>query len=114
MGWYGIYGAKPKDIVLDVLRDLGDSVVDHKTTCYGRHLWVLAKLRSTNKSFISLYLIEKRDSEWMYKPMDETMHPYYYDCPLSLLNAADEPINESSQRWREKVQYYHDSRRQNR
>lgn len=106
MGWYGIYGAKPKDLKKNILSELGDSLVDHKTTCYGRRLWVVAKSH-TGQKLIGLYLMQKGGHVWMYKPMDETMHPYYYDCPLSLLKKVDEPINENSEKWREKVRYYH-------
>jgi hypothetical protein len=38
-----------------------------------------------------------------YKDMDETMHPYYYNCPLSYLDEVTEPLNSRSREWREKV-----------
>lgn len=35
-----------------------------------------------------------------YKVMDETMIPYYYDCPESIMNMLTETDNESAIQWR--------------
>lgn len=35
-----------------------------------------------------------------YKAMDETMHPFYYDCPLRVLDKLSPTINESALEWR--------------
>lgn len=40
--------------------------------------------------------------DWGYKGMEESMHPYYYSCPLSYLETAEEVCPE----WREKVRQY--------
>lgn len=40
---------------------------------------------------------------WGYKPMDESMHPYYYNCPLEYLGMAPEVCP----KWRRKVRQYH-------
>lgn len=37
-----------------------------------------------------------------YKEMDETMGPFYYDCPLKILNLLTETSNEEALNWREK------------
>lgn len=43
-----------------------------------------------------------------YKGLDETMLPYYYDCPISILKVLSETNNESAKEWRrrcyEKIQ----------
>lgn len=36
-----------------------------------------------------------------YKDMDETMLPYYYDCPLKVLKALTSTDNENAIKWRE-------------
>lgn len=41
---------------------------------------------------------------WGYKDMCESMHPYYYTCPISYLELANSGINES---WREEVLNHH-------
>lgn len=38
---------------------------------------------------------------WGYKDMDETMEPYYYDCPPSILNLLTPTEDEGANRWRE-------------
>ncbi len=44
-------------------------------------------------------------SPWGYKPMDETVGPYHYSCPLSYLELAPYTPDkgESARTWREKV-----------
>lgn len=37
-----------------------------------------------------------------YKDMDETMHPYYYDCPKGILDLLTPTDYESANAWREK------------
>jgi hypothetical protein len=46
--------------------------------------------------YIRCDLLQRDDSGWGYKPMDESMHPYYYTCPLSYLGMAPE----QSREWR--------------
>lgn len=38
---------------------------------------------------------------WGYKDMDETMGPYYYDCPVSILNLLSPTDNQTANEWRE-------------
>jgi hypothetical protein len=40
---------------------------------------------------------------WGYKSMDESVHPYYYSCPLSYLDEVPAECGE----WRDKVRLYH-------
>jgi hypothetical protein len=40
---------------------------------------------------------------WYHKPMEESMGPYYYSCPLSYLDLA--PV--ASWHWRDGVIQYH-------
>jgi len=37
-----------------------------------------------------------------YKEMDESMHPYYFDCPAEILDLLTDPINESALEWRKR------------
>ena len=74
----------------------------------GNHVWQLVRIEAANRTFITLDLIAKeRNGGWGYKGMSEDMGPYYYDCPLALLNKASEPINESAKEWRVKVLAHH-------
>src|SRR3546814_11785038 len=39
--------------------------------------------------YIRCDLLERSGSPWGYKPLEESMHPYYYSFPLSYLDLAD-------------------------
>lgn len=38
---------------------------------------------------------------WGYKEMDESMHPFYYDCPTSILALLSPTDDKSANEWRE-------------
>ena len=52
-------------------------------------------------------LLQRSGNQWGYKSLDESMHPYYYSCPLSYLSLAPE----QSVDWRAGVRAYHARRR---
>jgi hypothetical protein len=75
----------------------------------GNSLWAVYE-PSDGRRFILLYLLDgtrgaKPDDiyRWGYKDMDESMHPFYYNCPLKFLGMA--PV--ANEEWREKVREYH-------
>ena len=57
--------------------------------------------------YIRCDLLERSGGQWGYKPLDESMHPYYYTCPLSYLDLAPE----QSADWRAGVRAFHTRRR---
>lgn len=57
--------------------------------------------------YIRCDLLERSGNQWGYKPLEESMHPYYYSCPLSYLDLAPE----QSADWRAGVRAYHARRR---
>lgn len=77
----------------------------------GGHHWYLYSTPEGAKT-IGLNLIKGggRDG-WGYKGLDETMGPCEVNCPLALLAKADEPRNDYSRAWREKVRAYHAARK---
>ena len=100
MGWTSAASWKKKgDVVKAILSECyGPSriVVEQKST--GSGLWLLV-CDSAGILRIDFFLIEK----CAYKDMTESMHPYFYDCPLAFLEAAPEVCAE----WREKVRAFH-------
>lgn len=80
-----------------------------KHTLKGNTLWiireVITKETQEKRSYIECVLISygRRDKCYGYKAMDESMGPYYYDCPLSFLKLA--PV--ANQKWRDTVIAYH-------
>lgn len=45
-------------------------------------------------------LTSMRDGMFCYKDMDETMGPFYYDCPMSILKLLTPTKNETANKWR--------------
>ena len=54
--------------------------------------------------YIRCDLLERGPRGWGFKGLDESMHPYFYGCPLEYLRVAPE----MSPAWRQKVRAYHD------
>lgn len=53
--------------------------------------------------YIHCDLLECSDGQWGYKPLEESMHPYCYSCPLDFLDLAPERCPA----WREGVRDFH-------
>lgn len=112
MGWY--FCAISKDALVRYIEDDLATVSDAEIigkSLRGQRLWVA--MRRGEQRFILLYLLKSSAGgdwyKWGYKDMDETMHPYYYDCPLRLLDAT-KPDGEESE-WRKAVRAYHAKRK---
>lgn len=60
------------------------------TTKNGVDVWALVVLTSVN------------GVEFRYKEMTEDEHPYYFSCPISILNALTPTTNENANAWRQK------------
>jgi hypothetical protein len=114
MGWTSNYNWTTKqDVVSEILRDCsfsgatGESrVIKHSLV--GNHLWIAyesCKAGGDPRRAVLLCLIEKvrADGCYAYKPMDESMEPYYYDCPQSIIDAAGPTGDVHAQAWRAKV-----------
>lgn len=119
MGW--TFSTRPttkQQFVKSLLADYANSsqqILD--SSLRGSQLWVLA--RSGNKPpFICLFLLRCQDGCWGYKDMDESMGPYYYNCPVTFLDRAPEPQGSnldhqgSGRSWRSFVREAHAYQRQ--
>ena len=84
----------------------------------GNVLWSVARITAKQAGFMKLAagdsinvircdLLQGSGGEWGHKPLDESMHPYYYSCPLRYLDMA--PVR--SGEWREGVRIHHEQRR---
>ena len=85
-------------------------IIDRKATTFGRHLWMLIRPKQ-GPSFVCLFKLSSYEGDWGYRPIDESMGPCYHDCPLSLLDQADQPTTEYATGWRNKVYEYAGSTR---
>lgn len=104
MGW--LFCASSKDeLVAHIERDLltvpGLAILGKAVR--GSRLWYAVE--RGKQRFIVLYLTERNrhhiaSYQWGYKDMDESVHPYYYDCPIRLLDLAHQSIESE---WRKAV-----------
>jgi len=104
-----------KEIVEYLTRPFGD--VEKSTTlahsCAGNILWsVIERVNSetgNKERFIACTILKTGGSwdDWGYKGLDESMHPYYYSCPLKYLDLA--PV--ANAEWRAKVIEYWQGRK---
>jgi hypothetical protein len=92
MGTYYTNGATRQDIVDEILQPLKKAgVLVESSVKHERDgepvLWTVeAGERDGEKyQFIGCYVLRNDPSGWGYKPMDETMGPYFYSVPKSWL-----------------------------
>lgn len=102
MGWTFPYSTTTKKRLVDeILSDYRHhpnwKII--KTALVGSCFWMALHSLKTDEKFIVLYLMEKHDGTYGYKDMDETMHPFFYNCPVSLLDMTTSPKNEANP-WR--------------
>jgi hypothetical protein len=105
MGWTFGYASKANAID-EVNQSVGSKNIVAKKVV-GNRYWMLVRTEK-GAQYILLALLKKDDGVWGVKYIDESMGPCYYDCPLSLLNAASPPpAGEYAAGWREKVRQFH-------
>lgn len=65
------------------------------------------QVEPTQRWIVCDLLRYQKDYGWGYKDMEESMHPYFYSCPLGYLDMV--PIEEfgGHAEWRELVRSYH-------
>ena len=93
------------DHIVDMYTNPNWTIIDHKTTNFGRHLWMVVKA-DQRSSFVILHKLSSYQNDWGYKPIDESMGPCYHDCPISLLDKADPPLAGYATEWRQQVRKY--------
>lgn len=111
MGWLFTSGATRSKIVNENTQPWENDKTIAKCLTYclrGNCLWMVWELtdKATGKTekYIGLDLLQaQRGYGWGYKGMSESVHPYYYTCPLSYLSMV--PV--ANAEWRAKVLLYH-------
>lgn len=122
MGWLFTQGQSRREMIDRLTKDEGPNVSEGKTywyktlarACVGNHLWCVMERtvqaeggEKESVKFIALFLMQKdKGYGWGYKDMTESMHPYYYTCPMGFLAMA--PV--ANQEWRDKVAAHHAQR----
>jgi len=111
MGWTFQHGASRADIIQRLTRPQENETGRWTTLAHctkGNVLWSVVewhrKDRGETRNFIACILMAPHKAVgWGYKEMDESVHPYYYSCPLAYLGLAPEACAE----WREGVRRWH-------
>lgn len=119
MGWY--FSRQTRDqLIRELIRPQESDCACSESiahTLRGNVLWsvvrvtakqagVLDLAEGESTTFIRCDLLQGSGGEWGHKPLDESMHPYYYSCPLRYLDMA--PVQSSE--WRERVHRFHAGR----
>jgi len=126
MGWYYTNGGSRRDLIKELTtsreRSTEQGVI--ATTClascyrggvFSGVLWAVWERTFSKEGqsielpqrWISCDLLRCDQGDWGHKPMEESMHPYFYSCPLGYL--AKVPIDQygGHAEWREGVRSYH-------
>jgi len=108
MGWTYPHDASRRDVIDELTRDQSTEGKVFRTLrkCFrGNTMYALHESGPVGetKKWLAVYLLQRSQGSWGYKDMDESMMPYYFDCPVSYLDAADEPVGESASEWRAEV-----------
>lgn len=118
MGWYYTDGASRKDIITECTTgytsETGTFCKALRHCCRGSVLYVLWEIKTINgitQRYIGIYLLRGHKDGWGYKPMDESMGPFYYECPLSYIEEAGPTEDKGSNQWRELVKRHHENKR---
>ncbi|HNT28635.1 MAG TPA: hypothetical protein PKH10_10730 [bacterium] len=112
MGWYGTYERTPRtsDGVKKHLIGEGYPIQEGElvgNTFYAAVVGEREKSGLKDLRYAMVFLCEWGDGEFRYKPMDEFVNPYYYDCPKRIVDLLS-PLSELPDL---KIEYQHDWRK---
>ena len=80
----------------------GAKVETLKHSRKGTNDWFLVQITETDGTARKTILLNHWEHN-SYKPMDESVGPYYYNVPKSWIKELTEPTNDYAQEWRKKV-----------
>ena len=111
MGWTFTREATRADIIAERLAPWSNDTHAGRTLRHctkGNVLWTVRELTDKRSRVTERYigcdlLQRERGYGWGYKDMCESVHPYYYTCPLAYLDLV--PV--TCEGWRERVREYH-------
>ena len=116
MGWLFSKSTKKEMIQRIIARSVTKDCIQEtlKWCIRGNVLWTVIEItflvddenytRGQKHQYIGCFLLHGSGGEWGYKDMCESVHPYYYSCPLSYLKMV--PV--ANEEWRAGVRRYHE------
>jgi len=127
MGWLYIAGISRRDLIADNTTNWERTKEDGtiiKSTClahcyrggiFSGVLWSVWEQTSLKEEqpveqpqrWIVCDLLRCDGGEWGYKELDESMHPYFYSCPLGYLQLVPLDRFGGNTQWRSLVKKYH-------
>jgi hypothetical protein len=133
MGWLFPYGASRKSLIAERTEGwerASESMVT-KSVClahcyrggvFSGVLWSVWERTFTkdNESvapaqrWIQCDLLRSSPDGWGYKDMEESMHPYFYSCPLGYLKLVPMEQFGGHEQWRDGVRAYHQRQQEKR
>ena len=111
MGWFYPYETTTRpSLIAYLLRPerFGDKVELMRSSVKGNRHWYLMRIKETGLHVIGLDLMQgtRGQASWGYKELDESVGPFYYDVPITYLDApADETVGSTAE-WRARVRHY--------
>lgn len=109
MGWDETFKAKGITSKAFFQREFKDHLIELKVkgnVAYGAY-------KDDIGNIFALVILMRRKKDpyfnFAYKVMDETVGPYNYDCPNSILRLLTPPLNEHSRIWRSKQNGKHNA-----
>lgn len=111
MGWYSVPG-KRSDVIKELTQSEISVCVKHcyRGNAFSGVLWAVWNNGRENLITCDILMFQQGGS-WYHKPLDESMYPHRYSCPLSYLKMTP---NVACVEWRELVYQYHAKRRERR
>lgn len=111
MGWLYTYGASKRDVIKERCAPWKWNAASGQTIAKcirGNVLWRVVEVyhRTTGhfeRAIMCDLLQTDLEGNWGYKDMDESMHPYYWSCPVKYLGMNTVPY---CPEWREGVREY--------
>lgn len=133
MGWLFPYGASRRSLIVERTQGwerTSESMVT-KSVClahcyrggvFSGVLWSVWERTFTKEGeqvaptqrWIQCALLRSSPDGWGFKDMEESMHPYFYSCPLGYLKLVPMDQFGGHKQWREGVRAYHERQQQKR
>lgn len=105
MGWTSLgSGYDRRDAIDAARRELswGQDCAVERSCLKGNIMWSVVRCAS-DRTIVVCTMLEGPTGGWAWKHVDETMGPVYHSCPVSYLDASDDPTEVYAIRWRENV-----------